>query len=93
MDPVVALLRACVENEAGPPRSWTKEQVRKRGNQREMLTHVCTKEHTGKRPVNAGDTSGAGDRAKEHEYMYINESMQTNQTVTTDQAGETDADA
>ena len=87
------MLRARVENESGSPGSWTKEQVRKRGNQREMLTHVCTKEHTGKRPVNAGDTSGAGDRAKEHEYMYINKYMQTKQMVTTDQAGETDADA
>ena len=86
------LLRACVENEAGSPGSWTEEQVRKRG-ERERDAHArMDKKHTGKRPVNAEDTSGARDRAKEHEYMYINEYMQTNQTVTTDQAGETDAD-
>ena len=89
----VALLRACVENEAGPSGSWTEEQVRKGERERETLTHVWTKKHTGKRAVYAEDTSGARDRAKEHEYMYINEYMQTNQTVTTDQAGETDADA
>ena len=51
------------------------------------------KEAHGKAARQRRNTSGAGDRAKEHEYMYINEYMQTNQTVTTDQAGETDADA
>ena len=61
--------------------------------ERETLTHVWTKKHTGKRPDNAEDTSGARDRAKEHEYMYINEYMQTVRTVTTDENGETDADA
>ena len=67
--------------------------IKKGKRERGTLTHVWTKKHTGKRPVNAEDTSGARDKAKEHEYMYINEYMQTNQTVTTDQAGETDADA
>ena len=58
-----------MENEAGPPGSWTEEQVIEKERKRETLTHVWTKKRTGKRPVNTEDTSGAGDRAKEHEYM------------------------
>ena len=50
----------------------------RKGRERETPTHVWTKKHTGKRPVNAEDISGAGDRAKEHEYMYIDGYMQTN---------------
>ena len=42
---VVALLRACVENEAGPPGSWTEEQVIKRGKERERDAHAVVVFH------------------------------------------------
>ena len=68
----VALLCACMENEAGPPGSWTEEQVLEgEKRERETLAYVWAKKHTGNRPVNAEDTSRACDRAKGHEYMYI----------------------
>ena len=35
------------------------------------LACIWAEKHTGTRPVNAEDTSGARDRAKGHEYMYI----------------------
>ena len=57
------MLRACVENEAGPPGSSTKEQVRK--GERESDAHArMDKKHTGKQPVGAEDTSGARDGEK-----------------------------
>ena len=39
----VALLRACVENEAGPPGSWTEEQVIEGERERETLAYVWAK--------------------------------------------------
>ena len=44
---VVALLRACVENEAGPPGSWTEEQVIEGERERERLAYVWAKKRTG----------------------------------------------
>ena len=62
----VALLRACVENAAGPPGSWTEEQVIEGGKrERETLAYVWAKKRTGTRLVNAESTSGARDRAKD----------------------------
>ena len=62
----VALLRACVENEAESPGSWTEEQVIEGGKEieRDPRTYGQRK-HTGTRTVNAEDTSGARDRAKD----------------------------
>ena len=39
----VALLRACVENEAGPPGSWTEEQVIEGERERETLAYIWAK--------------------------------------------------
>ena len=42
---VVALLRACVENEAGPPGSWTKEQVIEGERERETRVRIGKETH------------------------------------------------
>ena len=52
-----------LRNEAGPPGSWTEEQVIE--GERERFAYVRAKKHTGTRPVNAEDTTGARDRAKD----------------------------
>ena len=90
---VVALLRACVENEVGPPGSWTEEQVIE-GGKRERDPRTYGQRNTQEQPINVEDTGGVRDRAKGHEYVCIyNLVYADTQAVTTDQAGGTDADA